>query len=83
MWKRVGVGYVRVKTCKPELDFEPDWEIIDELNSYIGNRTMFQHGANDEYVDINNKPKNLLMSVEILLRLALLLRCETYIIIWD
>lgn len=58
LWQRCGNEYTRVVTCKPEQNFEPLWEVIDELNMYIGNRSMFQHGANDEFVDTNGQPKN-------------------------
>ena len=64
LWQRKGTSYQRVPTCKPELDFEMIYEVIDELNEFIGNRTMFQHGANDEYVDRKGKPKNELKSTE-------------------
>lgn len=64
LWERKGNHYSRVSTCYPERGFATNYEVIDELNLYIGNRTMFQHGANDEYVDKNGKPKNRLKEDE-------------------
>lgn len=46
------VGYRESKTDEPlwygwELDYGLD--TLDELNEYVGDSTMFQHGANDQY----------------------------------
>lgn len=58
LWQYSGFSYTRMKTCLPERDFEPNRFLLDGLNTYIGNRVMFKHGANDEFVDSKGFPKN-------------------------
>jgi len=64
LWDREGNSYERVATCLPNMGFKKIDEVINKLNMFIGNRIMFQHGANDEYVDEKGLPKNSLKDDE-------------------